>query len=151
MGVSHDSESATGNITLSCTWQPAIADQDPRYSLDGVTGQSLVDFWDRHMPASGLPEHQASEKMLMHLRNQLYKHQEQARKLTDELRTASAAVHDRDKDLENTRGVLIECTDDLIATRQTVVERTGDLVATRQLLIERTAMLEQMVAQANAR
>jgi SAM-dependent methyltransferase len=150
LGVSHDSESATGNITLSCTWHPAIADQDPRYSLDGVTGQSLVDFWDRHMPASGLPEHQASEKMLMHLRNQLYKHQEQARKLKDELRIATAAAHDRDKDLEDTRRDLIERTDDLVATRQIVVERTDDLVATRQLLVERTAMLEQMVAQAEA-
>ena len=135
--VLHDSESAAGNITLSCTWSPSAADKDPRYSLDGVTGQVLIDTWDRQLPHSGLPEHQANEQMLVHLRDQIYQHTEKVRQMKDELRTASAAVHDRDKDLEN--------------TRRDLVERTDDLVATRQLLIERTAMLEQMVAQANAR
>jgi len=149
-GVAHDSESAIGVITLSCTWQPSAADQDPRYSIDGVTGQMLVDTWDRHLPASGIPEHQATEQMLAHLRDQVYQHAEQARKLKEALRTATAAVHDRDKDLQDTRRDLAERTDDLVATRQIVVERTDDLVATRQLLIERTAMLEQMVAQAEA-
>ncbi|MEI6257494.1 MAG: hypothetical protein WCQ77_12705, partial [Planctomycetota bacterium] len=80
----------------------------------------------------------------------VYQHAEQARKLKEALRTATAAVHDRDKDLQDTRRDLAERTDDLVATRQIVVERTDDLVATRQLLIERTAMLEQMVAQAEA-
>ena len=96
----------------------------------------LVDTWDRHLPASGIPEHQATEQMLAHLRDQVYQHAEQARKLKEALRTATAAVHDRDKDLQD--------------TRRDLVERTDDLVATRQLLIERTAMLEQMVAQAEA-
>jgi len=177
-GAGHDSESAMGVITLSCTWSPRTADSDPRYSIDGVTGQMLVDTWDRHLPASGLPEHQASEQMLVHLRDQVYQHAEQARRLKEELRTASAAVHDRDKDLENTRRDLVdrtdalvvtrqslaertddlvvtrqslaECTDDLVATRQSLVERTDDLVATRHLLIERTERLEKMVAQAEA-
>ena len=54
--------------------------------------------------------------------------------MKDEIRTATAAVHDRDKDLGDTRRALVECTD--------------DLVATRKLLIERTARLERMVAQA---
>jgi len=173
--VLHDSQSATGNITLSCRWSPSEADKDPRYSLDSVTSPVLIDTWDRQLPHSGLPEHQASEQMLVHLRDQVFQHMEQARRLKDELRTATAAVHDRDKDLENTRRELaertdrlvakrqllaectddlaatrqslVETTDDLVATRQIVVERTDDLVATRQLLIERTERLEQVVAQ----
>jgi len=149
-GVSHDSESAVGVITLSCTWLPTAADKDTRYLLDGVSGQSLVDNWDRHLPSSGLPEHQANEQMLAHLRDQVYQHAEQARRLKHELRTATAAVHDRDEALKNTRRDLVERTDDLVATRQSLVERTDDLVATRQLLIERTAMLEQIVTQAEA-
>ena len=49
------------------------------------------------------------------------------------MNVATAAAHDRDKDLDN--------------TRRDLVERTDDLVATRHLLIERTARLEQMVTQ----
>ena len=134
--VLHDSESAAGNITLSCTWSPTIADTDPRYAGDGMTCTSLVDFWDRQLPAEGLPQYQVREEIVAHLRGQLHIFTEEARRLKDELRTASAAVHDRDKDLEN--------------TRRDLIERTDDLVATRQLLIERTTMLEQMVAQAEA-
>ena len=136
-GVAHDSESVAGVITLSCTFSPAAADKDPRYSLDGATGCSLVDFWDRQLPTSGLPEYRATDDIVVHLHSQLHSFTEAARRLTNELRTATAAVHDRDKDLEN--------------TRRDLIERTDDLVATRNLLIERTAMLEQMVAQANAR
>jgi SAM-dependent methyltransferase len=150
--VLHDSESAVGNITLSCRWSPSEADKDPRYSLDGVTSEVLVDTWDRQLPHSGLPEHQASEQTLVHLRDQVFQHMEQVRRLKDDLRTATAAVHDRDKDLENTRRelaertdrlvakrqLLAECTDDLIATRQSLTERTDELVTTRQSLVETT-------------
>jgi len=137
VSVLHDSESAAGNITLSCTWSPAVADKDPRYAGDGMTCTSLVDFWDRQLPADGLPQYQVREEIVAHLRGQLHIFTEEARQLKDELRTATAAVHDRDKDLEN--------------TRRDLVERTDDLVATRQLLIERTAMLEQMLAKAKSR
>ena len=132
-GVLHDSESLTGNISLTCTWSPVAADKDPRYALDGVGSGLLVDFWDRQLPADSLPQHQATEEAIIHLRGQLLASTQQSQQLKDELRTATAAVNDRDKDLEN--------------TRRDLVERTDDLVATRQLLIERTTMLEQMVDQ----
>jgi hypothetical protein len=134
--VLHDSESAVGNITVSCTFSPALADKDPRYSIDGLTSQVLIDTWDRQLPHSDLPEYHAGEQMLAHLRDQVFQHTQQARRLKDELRTATAAIHDRDQDLRT--------------TRRELVERTDDLVATRHLLIERTAMLEQVVAQAEA-
>ena len=131
--VLHDSESAVGNITVSCTFSPALADKDPRYSIDGLTSQVLIDTWDRQLPHSDLPEHQASEQTLVHLRDQVFQHTQQARRLKDELRTATAAIHDRDQDLHT--------------NRRELVERTDDLVATRRLLIERTARLEQMATQ----
>jgi len=136
--VLHDSESVAGNITLSCTWSPTVADKDPRYARDGVSCHSLVDFWDRQLPADSLPQYQAHEHIVAHLSGQLHTLTEASRQLKTELRTATAALHDRDKDLEYTRRDLVECTDDLVATRQTVVERTDDLIATRQLLAECT-------------
>jgi len=173
--VLHDSESAAGNITLSCTWSPTVADTDPRYARDGMSCHSLVDFWDRQLPADSLPQYQATEEVIAHLRGQLHALTQQSQQLKDELRTATAAVHDRDKDLENTRRELaertgrlvakrqllaectddlaatrqslVETTDDLVATRQIVIERNDDLVATRHLLIERTERLEKMAAQ----
>jgi len=145
--VLHDSESAAGNITLSCRWSPDVADTDPRYSRDGMTCCSLVDFWDRQLPMNGLPEYRATEDIVVHLRSQLHSFTEASQRLKNELRTATAAVHDRDEALKNTRRDLVERTDDLVATRQSLVERTDDLVATRQSLVERTERLEQMVAQ----
>ena len=133
-GVLHASESLTGNITLSCTWSPASADTDRRYASDRVTSQLLVDFWDQQLPQGGIVTHQANEEILVHLRDRFHVFAVESRQLTKELSAATAVVHDRDKDLEN--------------TRRDLIERTDDLVATRQLLIERTAMLEQMVAQA---
>jgi SAM-dependent methyltransferase len=134
-GVLHDSESLMGNITLACTWSPAAADNDPRYALDGVGRELLIDFWDQQLPANSLPQYQIREEIVAHLRGQIHALTEEARQFKDELRTATVntAVHDRDKDLEN--------------TRRDLIERTDDLVATRQLLIERTTMLEQMVDQ----
>jgi len=133
-GVLHASESLTGNITLSCTWSPASADADPRYASDRVTGQLLADFWDQQLPAGGVVAHQVDEETLVYLRDRFHVFAVEVQYLKDEIRTATAAVHDRDKDLGDTRRALVECTD--------------DLVATRNLLIERTARLERMVAQA---
>jgi SAM-dependent methyltransferase len=172
-GVLHASESLTGNITLSCTWSPASADTDPRYALDRVTSQLLVDFWDQQLPSGGVVTYQVDEELLAHLRDRFHVFYAESKRLTEELNTARATVHDRDRDLEDTRRDVIErtddlvatrqllaertgdlaatrkslaeCTDDLVATRQIVVERTDDLVATRRLLIDRTARLEQMV------
>ena len=135
-GVLHDSESLTGNITLSCTWSPDDADKDPRYTLDGVGSGLLIDFWDRQLPAGGIPDNPASDEMLTYLRRQVNKCTNTMRQTGENLERTTAALHDRDKDLEN--------------TRRDLIERTDDLVATRQLLIERTAMLEQIVAQAEA-
>jgi SAM-dependent methyltransferase len=135
-GVLHASESLTGNITLSCTWYPAYADADSRYASDRVTSQLLVDFWDQQLPPGGVVAHQVDESTLAHLRDRSHVFCAESKRLTEELSTARAAVHDRDKDLVN--------------TRRDLIERTNDLVATRKLLIERTAMLEQMVAQAEA-
>ena len=136
-GVFHASESLTGNITLSCTWSPASADADPRYASDRVTSQLLVDFWDQQLPAGGVAAHQADEATLAHLRDRFHVFYAESKRLTEELNAATAAVHDRDRDLENTRRDVIERTDDLVATRQLLAKRTQDLVGTRKSLAER--------------
>jgi SAM-dependent methyltransferase len=132
-GVLHASESLTGNITLSCTLSPASADKDPRYASDRVSGQLLADFWDQQLPASGIVTHQVDQILLVHLRDRFHVFAVESRRLAEELSVATAAAHDRDKDLQN--------------TRRDLVERTKDLVATRHLLIERTERLEKMAAQ----
>ena len=136
-GVFHASESLTGNITLSCTWSPASADADPRYASDRVTSQLLVDFWDQQLPAGGVAAHQADEATLAHLRDRFHVFYAESKRLTEELNAATAAVHDRDRDLENTRRDVIERTDDLVATRQLLAKRTQDLVGTQKSLAER--------------
>ena len=136
-GVLHASESLTGNITLSCTWSPPSADADPRYASDRVTSQLLVDFWDQQLPAGGVAAHQADEATLAHLRDRFHVFYAESKRLTEELRVTTAAVHDRDRDLENTRRDVIERTDDLVATRQLLAKRTQDLVGTQKSLAER--------------
>ncbi len=81
-------------------------------------------------------EHRATEQMLVHLRGDVNMQTQQVGILKEELRTLRAAVHDRDKHLED--------------ARRDLVERTADLVETRRVLVERTAMLEQMVAEVQA-
>jgi 2-polyprenyl-3-methyl-5-hydroxy-6-metoxy-1,4-benzoquinol methylase len=111
--VLHDSQSAVGNITLSCTWSPAVADTDPRYARDGMSCRSLVDFWDRQLPADSLPHYRATEEVIAHLSGELHALTQQSRQLKDEHRIAISAVHDRDNDLVNTRRNLIELTERL--------------------------------------
>jgi uncharacterized coiled-coil DUF342 family protein/SAM-dependent methyltransferase len=135
-GVFHASESLTGNITLSCTWSPASADTDPRYASDRVTSQLLVDFWDQQLPAGGVAAHQADEAKLAHLRDRFHVFYAESKRLTAELNTARATVHDRNKDLHDTRHDLVERTNDLVATRKLLNHRTNDLVATRKRLAE---------------
>ena len=156
--VLHASESITGNITLSCTWSPASADTDPRYTSDRVTSQLLVDFWDQQLPKGGIVTRQVDEELLDHLRDRYHVFAAESMRLTEELSVAKAATNDRNMDLKNTRRELVERTADLEATRKLLIERTettrgiliertADLEATRELLIERTATLEQMVEQ----
>ena len=140
-GVLHASESFTGNITLSCTWSPASANADPRYASDRVTGQLLADFWDQQLPVGGVVTHQADEELLVHLRDRFHVFAVESRRLTEELSTATAAAHDRDKDLHDTRRDLVERTDELVTTRQSLTQRNDDLIATRQSLAERTKVL----------
>jgi len=136
-GVFHASESLAGNITLSCTWSPTSADTDPRYASDRVTSQLLVDFWDQQLPSGGVVAQQVDEELLVHLRDRFHVFCAESKRLTKELNDATAAAHDRDKDLENTRRDLVERTNDLVATRQSLVKRTNDLTANRQSLAER--------------
>jgi ElaB/YqjD/DUF883 family membrane-anchored ribosome-binding protein len=137
-GVLHASESLTGNITLSCTWSPASADTDPRYASDRVTSQLLVDFWDQQLPSEGVVTHQVDEELLVHLRDRFHVFYAESKRLTEELNTARAAVHDRDKDLHDTRRDLVERTNNLVAARKRLAESSNDLAATRQLLVDRT-------------
>jgi SAM-dependent methyltransferase len=160
-GVLHDSESLVGNITLSCTWSPDAADEDPRYSLDRVSHGLLTDFWDRQLPAAGIPENPASEEAIHNLRRHVNMLTRTAARLKEQLDAATAGAHDRENDLQSTRRELVDRTAELVEVRDALVDRTTrleqaeamihdrtvELAETRRILAERTALLERRVAE----
>jgi 2-polyprenyl-3-methyl-5-hydroxy-6-metoxy-1,4-benzoquinol methylase len=170
--VFHDSESHSGNITLSCTWSPAAANTDPRYVIDRVSTQILNDFFDQELPTGGVVAQPADNELLKHIRDHVSLLSVESNEAKEKCLMAETAFNERDNDLQATRRELVERDNDLQATRRELVERTAnlvttkelliertettcrelvertaDLVATRELLIERTATLEQMVEQ----
>jgi len=151
--VRHDSESLLAYITLTCTLNSTKADRDSRYVLDEAARQEIVDSWEVQFPKSRLPEHQATQTMLVRYAEMTSRHAETAwramaesRQLKDQLATATAAIHDRERELIDTRRLLEERTALLEQLHADIAARTADLVETRQLLVERTVRLEQAIA-----
>lgn len=142
--VFHDSDSVVGRMLLSCRWSPYQSDQDPRYLMDGLSGQYLSDLWDSQLPESGIPEYRQTAEMLAHLRDQVNFHKKLSTRMQCELATAQGAIQDRNKSLVDTRQTLVERTAMLEQASKDLVERTLELVETRQSLVERTERLEQV-------
>jgi len=144
--VTHDSESSVGFITLTCTLNPAAADLDPRYALDDVGGQELMNRWDSQFSEAKLPEVQAMPGALLRYSEMTSRARCDQLELKDQLATATAAIHDRERELIDTRRLLEERTALLEQLHADIAARTADLVETRQLLVERTVRLEQAIA-----
>ena len=142
--IFHDSDSVVGRLLLSCQWSYSQVGQDTRYLKDGISGQLLSDYWDSQLPSTAcIPEYQPTADTLAHLRNEIISINASFTRLQQDLIVAKSAIGDREKDLFDTRGILVERTAVLNQASKDLAERTAELVVNRQTLAERTALFEQ--------
>jgi hypothetical protein len=143
--IFHDSDSVVGRLLLSCQWSYSHVDQDTRYLIDGISGRYLSDYWDSQLPGTGcIPEYQPTADILAYLRNVIISKNVLSTRLQQELVAAKSAIQDREKDLLDTRGILVERTAVLEQASKDLEARTEELVLTRQTLAERTTLFEQV-------
>ena len=113
----HDSESSIRSIVLSCTWHPERADQDPRYAIDGVMGQTLADRWESELPRDGVPQAVATQETIEQLRGQVLGLEGALRQRELELEGLQSAYQDR-------HNALLKCHSQLAVYRAQRVRNT---------------------------
>lgn len=144
----HSSESTVGRILLSCKFEPALADEDPRYLADGLSGLRLRDFWDSQLP-KGLPSSpEPADGGGFDVRAELRRRESELRQALSQARDLEVAVREREISIAQTIAQreeferdLNERTLELETVRQDVIDRTAELEHVRKDLVDRSAEL----------